>query len=170
MFAPPRPPLATAQPVPIDNSNKCAQVVVLGLRGSGDAPKALWDPNNSGGFGKWYPPTFADEQDGFGPNAYDIYYGFQSRLTQTKPGTTLKAVGIQYLGLNVPVLGFLDLQPVTVNDYIASIFDGTDKLITRMYKEVSDCNNTKFVLTGYSQGALAIHVALRRSLPVTRPC
>ena len=46
-----------------------------------------------------------------------------------------------------------------MTSYTNSIYDGVDKLIQRMYAE---CNQTQFVLTGYSQGALSIHLALRQ--------
>lgn len=45
--------------------------------------------------------------------------------------------------------------------YIESIYDGVDKLLQRMRDEIHDCPDTKFVLLGYSQGALSVHVALR---------
>jgi hypothetical protein len=66
-------------------------------------------------------------------------------------------VAIQYQALPVPVVD----PRVSVNDYTNSIYDGVDKLIARMYQEAKDCPSTQFVLLGYSQGALAGHIALR---------
>jgi pimeloyl-ACP methyl ester carboxylesterase len=63
----------------------------------------------------------------------------------------------------VPIVGLLHLQPVSVDDFTTSTFDGIDKLISRMYDEVRDCgSSTRFVLMGSSQGALAVHYALRQ--------
>jgi hypothetical protein len=130
--------------------------VVLGLRGSGEAPQAVW---NIGSSPKWLYPVFPDDSSGFGSNAWDVYYGFQTELAAKKPLATTKPIGINYLGLPVPVTSTL---PVTPGDFTNSIFDGVDKMTARMYDEVQDCGTgTRFVMMGYSQGALSIHTALR---------
>ncbi len=135
-------------------------MVVFGLRGSGEDPLAVW---NILGGEKWFPPLFNGESDGFGPDSWDVYYGLSTRLKKLKPSLRIKPVGIHYLGLSVPIVGLLNGQPVTVNDFNDSTFDGIDKLIARMYSEIRDCGtNTRFVLIGYSQGALAIHYVLRQ--------
>ncbi len=148
---PPRPVLAPSQPVPSDTGTTCRTVTIFGLRGSGESPVAAWL-----GFGNWQTPTFSGEQDGFGSNAWDVRYGFVNRLSELNPGATTKSVAIQYLGLPVPGT---TLPSPGMTSYTNSIYDGVDKLIQRMYAE---CNQTQFVLTGYSQGALSIHLALRQ--------
>ena len=160
--APIRPPPATAQAVPAGNGSQCSDLVVLGLRGSGEEPKASWNLFNSGPFGRWEPPTFTGESDGFGPLGWNISAAFQRKVSESRPATTFKTVGVRYIALDVPLKQLL--PPVTPNQYTASIFDGVDKLIARMYAEVSpnQCPASKFVLVGYSQGSLAIHVALRQ--------
>ncbi|WP_353848643.1 cutinase family protein [Cellulomonas sp.] len=55
-------------------------------------------------------------------------------------------------------------------EYNGSIYDGVDKLIARMERESIDCPTEKFVVVGYSQGALAAHLALGSSHVPTRNC
>jgi hypothetical protein len=150
----PRPTPAAPQSVPDDN--KCADVTILGLRGSGEAPLATWS-----GLGIWIPPTFGGDQDGFGGNAWQIREGFVKRLQNLRPGIQTKSVAIRYMGLPVPILGLNAEVLITpgFTPYVDSIYDGVDKLLQRMRDE---CDDTKFVLTGYSQGALSIHLALRQ--------
>jgi len=153
---PPRPAPAPPQAVSPTNSFNCRSVVVLGLRGSAEDPQAVW---NIGSSPKWLYPVFPDDSSGFGSNAWDVYYGFETRLAVLKPLATTKPLGINYLGLPVPMMSML---PVTPGDFADSIFDGVDKMIARMYDEVQDCGSgTRFVMIGYSQGALSIHTALR---------
>ena len=153
---PPRPAAATPQAVSVSNSSNCRSVVVLGLRGSGEDPQAVW---NIGSSPKWLYPFFPGDSSGFGSNAWDVYYGFETTLAVLKSQATTKPIGINYLGLPVPMMSML---PVTPGDYTNSIFDGVDKLIARMNDEVKDCGTgTRFVMIGYSQGALSIHTALR---------
>nr|WP_269812885.1 cutinase family protein [Ornithinimicrobium sediminis] len=144
---PPRPPIAPAQPVPDGNASRCAKYVVFGLRGSGEEPQADWNI-----FLGWDKPAFVGETDGFGTYNEEIYAAFD----RFQPGTK-KRVAVQYQALPVPVLD----PRVSPSAYMDSIFDGVDKLISRAYEEASDCPDSEFVLLGYSQGALAAHVAMR---------
>ncbi|WP_460627300.1 cutinase family protein [Intrasporangium mesophilum] len=153
---PPRPAPADPQPVPPDNSTKCSQLVVLGARGSSEDPMAT----RSGLFGPWIAPTFSGESDGFGTNSWAVYQELKDALAISDPQVTVKPVAVQYLGLSVPGFVFRG-QWVGPEGYMQSIFDGEDKLLARMHTELRDCPNSKFVLLGYSQGALAIHLSLR---------
>ncbi|WP_344196379.1 cutinase family protein, partial [Pedococcus aerophilus] len=146
--APPRPAPAPPQAIPSGNASGCTAYVAFGLRGSAEAPQGDWNI-----FTGWSDPTFAGESDGFGNYNGQTLNSFES-LRQG----TVKKVAIQYKALPVPVV---DLR-VSVNAYTNSIYDGVDKLISRMYAERRDCPNAKFVLLGYSQGALAGHLALRQ--------
>ena len=100
----------------------------------------------------WSYPTFSGEADGFGNYNNQVFQAFD----QYQSGT-VKKVAIQYRALPVPVVD-LRVPPGQYND---SIFDGVDKLIARMNAEEQDCPDTKFVVLGYSQGALSAHIALR---------
>jgi len=152
--APPRPAPAPSQTVPSSNSSRCTAYTVFGLRGSSESPQGSWDM-----FSGWSDPTFSGETDGFGAYNSQVFGYFDSLAA----GTT-KQVAIQYQALPVPVVD----RRVSPADYTESIFDGVDKLIARMNVEDVDCPSSKFVILGYSQGALAVHIALR-TLETTDP-
>ena len=146
--APPRPAPAVPQPIPTGNGSACRTYTAFGLRGSGESPQGDWNLLLG-----WSDPSFTGETDGFGDyntKTLNSFMHYQSG--------TVKKVAIQYKALPVPVA---DLR-VSVNAYTDSIYDGVDKLISRLYDELSDCPNTKFVIFGYSQGALSAHLALRQ--------
>jgi hypothetical protein len=136
---PPRPVVAQPQQVPVNNADNCSPVVVFGLQGSGEN----------------------DSYDYFGRETQDAYDGFVSELGSLRPGVVPKRVGIMYTAAAVP----LTTSPSTnVVEFMESIYDGVDKLKQRMDKEVADCGavHPQFVLMGYSQGALAIHILARK--------
>ncbi|WP_083455073.1 cutinase family protein [Nostocoides japonicum] len=145
--APPRPPIAPNQAVPKDNGTHCTDYVAFGLRGSSEAPQGDWNL-----FTGWSKPNFSGEEDGFGnydSQVLDAFEDFQNG--------TVKKIAVQYQALPVPVA---DLR-VSVDAYTSSIYDGVDKLISRANTESLDCPDSKFLLIGYSQGALSGHIALR---------
>lgn len=145
---PPRPPLAPPQTIPADNGSHCETYAAFGLRGSQESPPGDWNL-----FTGWSTPTFSGEEDGFGANDSQVLDTFKS----THSGT-VKKIAIQYQALPVPVV---DLR-VSLPEYVGSIYDGVDKMITRAKQEVAACKDVKFVIIGYSQGALAAHIALRQ--------
>jgi len=145
--APPRPAPAPQQPVPSENGSQCPQFVAFGLRGSKEEPKGDWNLLTG-----WTYPTFRNESDGFGDNNSKIVNAFENYQ-----GTTVKKVAIQYRALPVPVVD-MRVTPQLYND---SIFDGVDKLTARLQREAQDCPGSKFLIVGYSQGALAAHIAVR---------
>jgi hypothetical protein len=143
--------VGSPQPVPQGNSAYCRPYVVFGLRGSAEAPQGEWIPA---------PPhrtkaSYYREADGFGAfntKVLDALGSFTS--------TPLKKVAIQYDALAVPLPG----SHVSPQDFVDSAYDGVGKLIARMEYEIrpNQCPNSKFVIIGYSQGALAAHLALRQ--------
>ena len=66
-------------------------------------------------------------------------------------------MAIQYQALAVPLVGD---RRVSVDQYLGSIFDGSAKLQERMTQEFRDCPDSKVIIVGYSQGALAAHLNL----------
>jgi len=149
--APPRPAVATPQPVASGNNSSCAKYTVFGLRGSEESPQGEYTPSLGLG-GTWATPSFSGTTDGFGNYNTQVFNTFKQ-----VNGGTMKQIAVQYQALPVPVVD----KRVTPNQYNDSIFDGADKLIARMNREEIDCPSTKFVVLGYSQGALAAHIALR---------
>jgi hypothetical protein len=129
--------------IPQDNS--CKDVLVVGLRGSGEDPQGP-------------PPNYGlnADNDGFGSRSWDAYYGFNRRLQQLREGTTVRQYGIRYRGLGVAH------NPLRT-DYLDSVYEGQEQLKRYLTQESHRCQNDpeEIVLVGYSQGALAIHLALR---------
>ena len=123
---------------------------MFGLRGSGQGPQ--WDPDND-------PIPTASEAEWMGQLQQGVYEQIASDLKADNPDIDVRAVGIRYQARRVPLFSLKDLEAVGLEDYTESIFDGVDKLIARLAAE-EHCHGTRFVLTGYSQGALSIHIAL----------
>ena len=146
--APPRPAPAAPQPVSTSNPGECKAVAAFGLRGSGEAPQGT----RVSMFFPWTMPEFTGAPDGFGSYNTSIVDSFEEIES-----VAVKRIAIQYQALAVPVVN----PAVLPGEYNGSIYDGVDKLIARMERESIDCPTEKFVVVGYSQGALAAHLALR---------
>ena len=142
---PVRPQLAAAQARPADA--ECSDVVLVGVRGSGDAPQGPDDTT---------PGEFTAAESGFGYLNVPIAARLQQQLTVARPGTTVKWVAVQYLALSAPPFS----TTVDHGEYVASVFDGVDRLNQLLDTEAAACPGTKFVLLGSSKGAMVIHLAL----------
>ena len=123
----------------------CKDVLVIGVRGSGESPQG---PPPDYGFGS--------DPIGFGSRSWDAYLGFQDKLLEFRPGTTLRKVGVKYRAMGIP------RNPLD-SEYFDSIFEGMIQLEHTLDQEIDRCQHDpeQIVLVGYSQGALAIHLALR---------
>ncbi|WP_188113629.1 cutinase family protein [Nocardioides humilatus] len=144
--APPKP--TSSPPYRPPSNYDCKSIAFVGARGSGEAPQG--DPE----------PNFTDAQDGLGGPVWNMYQGFKDEIAP--PGSfayTVKALGVQYRAL-----GTLSdpTRLLTGASYFDSIYDGVSKVKSLLADEHAHCPNEKFVLAGYSQGALAIHIALRQ--------
>jgi Cutinase/Fibronectin type III domain len=146
--APPLPP--RPQPTPV-SLPACSDYVFIGVRGSGEPPQN-GDPYSS------------DEVSNMGARTAGIYNAFLSRLqknsTETgNPVPTVKTLGLRYPAMDVP--GGLSLAVVVgSNAFIDSAWDGVYALEDEISYETSRCSNEHVILAGYSQGALAIHLAI----------
>jgi Cutinase len=139
---PARPPQSQDPPVAFAD---CRQFLVIGVRGSGEAPQGD-------------PPTYTDAADGFGSRAWDAYYGFRQYLSSYGySDSSFKLLGLRYRALGV-VFNPLNFGTTA---YYDSIYEGVDNLISQLDDERSNCPTERAVLIGYSQGALVIHLALR---------
>jgi hypothetical protein len=86
--------------------------------------------------------------------------GFGSEIKKKHPGATVRPIGVEYRALGVV---HNPLRPFTSANvsYLGSIWQGVDRLVALMKSEADRCETgTKFVLSGYSQGALVVHLAL----------
>jgi hypothetical protein len=115
----------------------CPDVLVLGLRGSGELPQ----PNGN-----------MDTQDAMGPENWATYLGiknaYNGRAVVTEKGVIYPADA---------VLPYLFTAP---GDFLESVANGGVNLATAITSEVTACPQAALVVTGYSQGAWAVHRGL----------
>ncbi len=136
------PPVPTVSAHPPPNNQTCTDVTIYGLRYSGAAPQNT--------------PSLADFDYGT-----DDSYGADGPAEATKAVfdgmlANSKVVAIQY-----PALGVPEMAPFgSYSDFLTSFYIGGLRLLSAMRGEAARCPNTKFVATGYSQGAAAIRFGL----------
>ena len=142
---PPRPPVAP--PPPPSESPECADVLFIGVRGSGEGPQGD-------------PPFFTNDFDGFGTRMWTSYQAFEQQLRELEPNATVKAYGLRYRALGLPY----NVINMGTDAYFNSIYDGVDKLNAYVDAETARCAGDvpRLVLAGYSQGALVVHIVLRQ--------
>lgn len=141
MATPPVPTGVTAQPAP--NNLTCTDIVAYGLRYSGAAPQAPFP-------GDGYYGT----DDAYGSDAaQEIKYVFD---TMSGGSVSTKVVAVQYPALAVPETN----SSIKYADFLTSFYIGGLRLVSAMRGELARCPNTKFVATGYSQGAAAIRMGM----------
>lgn len=136
----------------------------LGLRGSGQAPE---DRSDDEAYGD-------DWQTGFGDEVWKIENGLTSFLDEE--GRSRKSIALRYKAMHVPiwetaggaltVAGGLNAAFANV-EFQQSVWQGVDRIEQYLDDEIANClDSQKYVLAGYSQGALAIHLYLtRRATP-----
>lgn len=143
--APARPRVAAAQPAPA--VAECRDVVLVGVRGSGEAPQAEAGASR---------PTFAADDSGFGGLNANLAVSTYVQIATARPTTSFKVVALQYQALDTPLYSPAVNHPA----YLGSVFDGIDKLRQLITSELARCPASNFVLMGSSQGAMVIHQAL----------
>jgi Cutinase/Putative Ig domain len=115
----------------------CPDVLVLGLRGSSEPPQPNGNP---------------DTQDAMGRENWATYLGIKSaydgRAVVAEKGVAYPADAI---------LPDLFTAPVK---YLDSVASGGESLAAAITSEVSACPQAALVVTGYSQGAWAVHQGL----------
>ena len=152
---PPAPPPPSDEPIPADTSpatdtQSCADIVVVTVRGSGEGPQG-----EAPGYGFAESDDKLIAVDGAVGRSYDMYYGFKQQLALENDETVdvralkYRALGVFYVGLP--------------SEYFTSIDDGVRQLVKYLKRARPACKpGQKVALAGYSQGALVIHLALRR--------
>ena len=113
----------------------CADVVVVGVRGSGQAP----------GFGDQVAPVIEE-----------LEAAIEGR------GLSVRSVALEYPAISVSDSFGLVLL---TGDYDRSVRAGVDSLRATFDASRSSCPATEFVLVGYSQGAQVIKTALAGTPP-----
>ncbi|WP_307386476.1 cutinase family protein [Microbacterium sp. SORGH_AS_0969] len=184
--APPTPPVVPVAAAP----STCADLIVLVARGSGEVPKGPWnvasDPDlyDVQTFQTTVESTYA--QRGVGAKMQQVLTGQETRsgeewlvgdadsgllnhLSDEYKNSTL-IVPIVYPASDVSLLGeafnLLKPKPAKLLEYMSSIRSGTDALretYDAMREECSD-EQSKFIISGYSQGAMAAHIMLSEAV------
>jgi hypothetical protein len=134
--APPEPP----PPV----TATCPSILVIGARGSGE-------PASSG-----YTEPLTD----VGTRVDGVYYGFRTEIEDYDSSHKTTPQTLEIRGLQYPAASTDELLHFAFAQYFESVWDGVYGLEDMLAAEESRCPKAKIVLSGYSQGALAIHLAL----------
>ena len=138
---PPPPPASPDTPSPPPTTASC--VLFIAVRGSGE------DPQN----GAPYPGDPASEL-GMGSRVRQIYQGFKDRLDE------LQIAAEDPVSVNYPAAGANPLNFMT-GPFVYSYTRGIYELLHLLQDQSDECGGQrKFVLAGFSQGALVIHLAL----------
>ena len=150
---PPPPATTPAYEPPSLPFRYCRDIAFIGARGSGEDPQGDPEPD--------FDPDHPEE--GLGTRTPDVYQGLVDEFAAHSwfgiTSDDIKQMGVQYRALGV----LSDpLRFIYGGDYLDSIYDGVNKTIAMVDFEEANCPGEKIVLAGYSQGALAIHIALRK--------
>ncbi|MCB0868949.1 MAG: cutinase family protein, partial [Solirubrobacterales bacterium] len=155
-------------PSPIEpQDTTCRDAVFIGLRGSSEQPQ-----------GDAVTSTGTSDESLIGNRLSPIFDRMKSRLKQLRgEGADIRVVGIRYPALPVPLTNWReDLPPIVgsggrslpwqlafqVPPFWKSIQQGRKELKQVLARESSRCKShgERIVIGGYSQGALAAHLAL----------
>ena len=139
---PPNPPEPSGPSTPSAPVAKFSCALFIGVRGSGELPQD-GDPYDSAPF------------SGLGEKVGGVYDAFKARLAarNIQAGTPL--------ALDYPAASATRFTNYIDGVFVYSYLRGVYELLSTMKSEAGACGGQrKFVLVGYSQGALVIHLAL----------
>lgn len=138
--APSMPTEVTPQPPP--NDLRCVDVVMYGIRGSGEAPQA------TGGTAA----TYSGDTDGLGTVGYWTLRYLSQNVSNARPGTTSKQVALRY-----PAWSFAGH---TVEETFRAALGGVPLLRQVIDDELARCPGTQVSAVGMSMGALVLRLYL----------
>ncbi|MGB7963214.1 MAG: cutinase family protein, partial [Propionicimonas sp.] len=128
---------------------ECVDMLFIGVRGSGEPPQG--DP----------PVYSSNPLLDFGQVTLGVYGGFRKEYVAQHPDAKIVPLVLQYRALGT-VHNPINL---THPSYFESIYQGVDRLQNKLkwlHNRGGFCGGRpRFILAGYSQGALVIHLALR---------
>ncbi|RWR20702.1 cutinase family protein [Microbacterium enclense] len=180
--APPTPPAAPVAAPP----STCADLIVLVARGSGEVPKGPWDVASDPDLYdiQTYQTTVRSSyaQRGLGSKMQQVLTGQVTRsgeewlvgpadsgllnsLSEGYRNSTL-IVPIVYPASSTDLLGeafsLMKPDPRKLLEYMSSIRSGSDALRSTYDALHEECRDreSKFIIAGYSQGAMAAHLML----------
>ncbi len=138
------PPKPTPPPPPPPVKTTCPTILFIGARGSGE-------PASSG-----YKEPLTD----VGARVAGVYRAFESEIETYNASHNKTPQRLEIRGLQYPAASTDELKHFAFVQYFESVWDGAFGLESMLEAEEGRCPNAKIVLSGYSQGALAIHLAL----------
>jgi hypothetical protein len=121
----------TPGPVRVGPASDCQDVVVLGAKGSGQTPH---------------------QNEGFGPEAWLGLTAYAGHMG----GYRIGYFPVPYPAAPVETL----LKEKTRGEFFASIDTGVQETLKFLAKRQEKCTDERYVLIGYSQGAMAMHRVL----------
>jgi hypothetical protein len=128
---------------------ECRDVLFIAARGSGEPPQSE-------------PPYSGEPWQNMGSKVPPVRWGLEDRLAEQFPADTPE---IREIALEYPALG-VGWSQISSGEFQESFWDGVHALYSLLFDELDRCPDERVVLSGYSQGALVIHLALS-SLAVT---
>lgn len=125
------------------NPSACGDYYFIAVMGSGERDSSTSDPY-------------------FGPRIEDVYGGFQTAVHTVQPQAVIRGQGIDYPANPVPFSSLTTSSLTDLPEYVPGAWQGALDVLDAIANEESKCGSSgeKIVLSGYSQGAWAIHVAL----------
>ncbi|GAA0205914.1 hypothetical protein GCM10008944_24690 [Cytobacillus oceanisediminis] len=121
----------------------CVDVVLVGARGSGEAPQGS-DAYEDAAFGGTGVPTFG------------VLHGAYSTVQEARPGTSFTVVPVRYAAAGYPPAD----DSVDWPTFSASLRGGADAVAALTADVARRCPDSLVVLVGASQGAAAVRAGL----------
>lgn len=145
-------PAAHAEAKKVITGSDCADITVIGMRGSGH--QDIYGSER----------TNYNENDEEVKRVEDIEYGVfsyaaEALRAEAPNGKTIKFKQVDYEPVDefIGMGGTIHARP---DEYAKAINDGSQKFLEAVNSEASTCTNTSIAVFGYGQGAGAIRVAL----------
>lgn len=134
---------AAAVPAAKSTTATCANIILLGVAGSGERTPAQIKSHN--GFGSTIKNLLTQIETDLKASSY-----------RAKTVTTFRKETLDYPAAAVPTT----VNAQTVKSYVKSADQGVTALRNRITKLRTTCPSSKVVIAGYSQGAWVTHAAL----------
>jgi hypothetical protein len=162
-------PAATrAAATPAAATPACGDVFLLGARGSGEL-----GPGNPG----WKPTK--DDPQGLGKEVQSL----RAQMKTNLPARTMDVTSLNYPAPSVLLLvpgvsvmddvkaknyvqAYRDYHRGSLQTFLAAIHQGEDRAYTLLLTQAKTCPQQRFILAGYSRGAMVIHRVLNRLVQV----
>ncbi|WP_426511026.1 cutinase family protein [Dactylosporangium sp. McL0621] len=156
---------ANAVPLAAVSSPSCPAFTFVGARGSGETDK------NFDGMGPEVMTAFKEMQGKLGAT---VIRSVPVKYTAADVDVLRKLYPAEQLLLGLAVLGPLPARPSAtvaftasykinhLDRFTASINEGITNAVATITSEAGRCGRTRFVLAGYSQGAMVMHQVLLR--------